>query len=510
VIACKVSDFTINPGCIDVSIEDEDGNRIPNSLDPDEPVTLKAKFNVPQSLATEDEDFYDSFSLLVNGKKTEIDVTDAAKRGTGSDAEYTVSTNISDYEGADTLTVQAFGNSVVGTEFTSTACLRELTVEQVQAPSCSSIDISTVEEGSSTRVDSLTLETAGVDSVTSLVAKFTVGSTNKVLTTENIASKYLDGTVLLDKAFLYNDSNFTGSDDFAVLDSETNELDIAAVLTVNGTEIDSDACVLSEKINSDEPTDETPGEETPSEEEPEEEDPDDPSQSGDTSSFSVTKSANLQCVERTSPDNVVSFTITVTNGDSAYEDISSIVDKLPLGFSYVDSSTTINGSAVADADFVTVDEVGGAEEITWETEDGWSVNTNDTLTIAYQALVTEDALSGDNLNEVIVVPVNTPVDPDSVRTEVSVEVAQSCTAPETAIDSTTAKLILAVFIILFGAAFYTTSAGSTLSEKLAGSKATQGIYKGAQMAGWKVMNPRKYFEQKTIDKLEKKRKSSRS
>jgi uncharacterized repeat protein (TIGR01451 family) len=510
VIACKVPEFTLTPGCIDIAVENADGERIPNSVDPDEDLTLKATFNVPQNLSTEEGDFYDSFSLLVNGEKSEIDVTEAVKRGTGSDVEYTVSTNVTDLGTADTLTLQAFGSSVVGTDFTSGACLRELTVNQVQAPSCSALDISTIEEDNETRVNELTLQTAGVDDVETVVAKFTVGSSDKVLTTENLASKYLAGTILLDKAFLYNDANFTGDEDFSVLDSETDEIEVAAVLTVNGTEIDSDACTASEEIEGSEPTD-NPGEE-PNEEDPDEEDPDEPSDGDDTSAFSVAVSAGgLQCVERTSPDNVVTYTITVTNGDSAFEDVASIVNKLPLGFSYVDGSSIINGVAVADNDFVDVEEVGAAEQITWQTDDGWSVDADDDLTVQFQAIVTADALSGDNLNEVVVIPVNTPADPDSVRTEIAVEVAQNCGTPETALlDSTTARLVLAVFIILFGAAFYSTTAGTVLSEKLAGSKATQKIYKGAQMAGWRVTNPKKYFEQKTIDKLEKKKRSSRS
>lgn len=509
IIACKISEFTLTPGCIDISIENDEGERISNFVEPEESIKLKATFNVPQNLSAENTDFYDSFSFLINGEKREVDVTDASKSGAGSDAEYTVSTDITDLGTADTLTVQAFGSSVVGTEFTSGACLRELDVNQVQAPSCSELEVSTVEEDGVTKVDQLTLQTAGVKNVDTLVAKFTLGTSDKVLMTKDISSKYLSGTVLLDKAFLYDSDNFTGSDDFSVLDAETSNLDIAAVLSVNGELIDSDACVVSEEINPDEPTD-NPSEPTDNPDE-EEEEPDEPTDGEETSSFTVSTSANLQCVERTSPDNIVTYTITVTNTDTSFEDVASVVNKLPLGFSYVEGSSIINGSAVDDDDFVDVQEVGEAEQVTWTTDDGWSVENGDELTLSFQALAGSTALSGDNLNEVVVVPVNTPVNPDAVRTEVSIEVAQSCDAPETALfDTTTTRLILAVFIILFGAAFYSTSAGAVLSEKLAGSEATQRIYKGAQMAGWKVTDPKKYFEQKTIDKLEKKKRSNRS
>ncbi len=511
IVSCPVSNFPVNPGCINVSIEDEDGLKLAGSVAKDQAKKVKATFNIPQGISSSGDDFYESFSFLINGERKDIDILDAVKKGSGTDTEYEVSVDVPDYSSANKLTIQAFGKSVVGQEHTSIACIRELSITQQQAPSCSALDI-TIEKDDTgtTRVKEMTIEASGLGDVTEIVAKFTIGSSNTVVTTNDISSNYLDGTILLDEEFLYNSANFTGSDSFAILDTETNKIDVAVELTVNGDSINSAACVTSERIESSEENEEGVGGGNNEEEEEEEEEEEVGSGNTTTSNFTVKKESSRQCVARTSPQNLLTYTITVNNADTDAEIISSIVDKLPLGFKYVTSSTTINNTAIADENLVQISTVGQAQQITWATQNGWSLNAGQNMVITYKAEVESSALNGQALNEVVVIPANTPATPSSVRTEVSIQVAQSCTAPETSVfDSTIAKIVAGALIVLFGAAFYASSTGYSVSKKLAGSPVTQGVYRAAQMFNWKITNPRKFFEEKSISKIEKKRRSNR-
>lgn len=516
VVGCQMQTFPINPGCIDVSIENDQGKRLAGTVDTVSAKKVRATFNIPQSLSSTDAEFYESFSFLINGERTEIDVIDAVKRGSGTDTEYTVSMDLPSYADSDKLIVQAFAKSVVSDEVTSPACLRELTVTQQQAPSCSALDITLEKDGTgTTRVKEMTIDTSGLNDVDTLEARLTVGSGNTVLTTKDISSKYLSGTILLDEAHLYNSANFTEGQSLSILDSETSKIDVSAVLIVNGQEILSEACVTSERIESSSPDEEeNPSQPNGGEDDDDEDDDTDPEQQpgeGTTSNFSVAKNASRQCVARTSPQNVLTYTVTVSNDDTDTEKITSIVDKLPLGFKYVSSSSSINGISVLDANFVQVATVGQAQQITWTTADGWPLTAGQKMTVTYRAEVEANALNGKALNEVVVIPANTPATPSSVRTEVEVTVSQSCTAPETSVfDSTLARITAGVLVVAFGVAFYASSTGYSLSSKLAGSPITQGLYKAAQMTGWRVTNPRKFFEEKSISRIERKRKANRS
>ncbi len=508
IIKCEIATgFSASPGCIDLSLQNSSGNIITNEISPDQSAKVSATFNVPQTLATDDTDFYKSFSIVVNGERTNLDVTDVAKTGSGKTAIYTASTDLTDLGDSDTLTLQAFGSSVVGTEYTSSACLRELKVTQSQVPICRTLDVSVDVVNDIPKVDELTIETSSLGDVETLSVEFTLGDSDVKASTKDLTSKYLAGTVLLDQDFLYSSSNFTTNNNFSELDDSTNSVDLSAVLIVNGESIDSDACTTSEKFTTVSPSDDVDPDQVVDGDDEEEEDPDvDPDQVADPSAFMTSKDADIACIERTAPNNEAVYTITITNDDDAFQDIASIVDKLPLGFEYVEESTEINGVAVDDVDYLTVTTVGSSQQLTWETEDGWSVASEADMTITYTAIATADALTGDALNEVVVTPANTPTDPDSLRAEVSIDVAQSCTAPETGLfDDTQGRIIFSVMVIVFGAIFAKTGFGIAFSEKLAGNSMYMGMYKTAQMFGWKLTDPRRYFEERSISKIEKKR-----
>jgi len=530
ILSCRLETFSSNPGCLDISIEDSEGKRIGDSIFPEDSITLNAKFNIPEILSSPDQEYYESYYFVVNGSKIDADKDSAEVSGGGTDREFSISTQITDYEDADTLTVQAFADSISGNTVTSEACLRELPIVKSRTASCTDItfDIS-LDSEDKVSIDEIAVEASRINveenPIQSLAIKFTVGSAETELTTKDLVDMILDEedpTILIfDKDFLYDSDNFTGENNFSVLDDEQSSLDIKAEIILNGEAIDSDACLASEEIPDRTPTDTTDDDTDVDKDDTDDDDSDtdedddtetsDTDETGETSNFTVTKEASLQCVEREDGSNSLDYTITIKNEDTTYEDITSIKDKLPLGFTYTEESTTINSEAVTDSEYVTVTDVGNSQEIVWQAEDGWSVNSDDTLEIKFSAVVTENALTGDNLNEVIVTPLNTPADDETLRTEVSVEVSQNCneseTVPDTAIfDNTVAKLVLGISVLILGGLFYYTNSGNSITEKLMYSGPAVKVYRTFRLFGLKPTDPRKYFEEKTVEEIERKKK----
>jgi fimbrial isopeptide formation D2 family protein len=508
ILGCEVANFSANPGCIDVAITNSENERLAEGVSPDEAITVKAVFTQPSTVSNTEEDYYTAFSFTLNGEKVEVDKSSAEITGQGGDKRYTVSTQVDDYKGAEKLTVQAFGTSVTSSEVTSTACLRTVSVNQPKVASCTAIDVNLTSGNENPKVDDVWLDLSLVEEPKSVAVKFKLGSSGTVITTKDSLSQLVDGTVIFDNDFLYNTDNFTSSNSFAILNSETSKYDIEAVVVIDGNEIDSEACTTSVTLPSRTPTDEDPNDEDP---DPSDEDPDpsdeDPSdeEPSVTSSFLTSKAASRQCVERVAPNNSVKYTIEIENTDSGYQDVLSIKDKLPLGFTYVAGSTEIDGTAVTDDSVVTVTTVGSTQEIVWQRSGGWSIEDDSSMVITFNATATADALTGANLNEVVITPVNTPEDATTLRAEVSITVAQSCTAPQTGlIDSNIAKALLGLMIIGLATLFYRSQLGDKYSEKIATSNA----YTGVKLFGLKLTEPRKYFEEKSIHEIEKKRKKT--
>lgn len=246
------------------------------------------------------------------------------------------------------------------------------------------------------------------------------------------------------------------------------------------------------------------------------------SSGGATSNFTVSKTGP-RCFERVSPSNVGTFTITIRNTDTDAELIRSFKDKLPLGFTYVAGSSRINGTAVADSGVVTTNTVGSSQEITWAQTDGWSIAAGGNIVVTFRATATTSAITGQNQNEVVLDPLNTPVTAANIRTEYVFTVASDCTTPDTGLfDSTEAKIGLGLIALIIGITFYYTSFGANVSENLAATgvaksavkisgkvgsatkKANSSIKDKARMLLLKAAYPNKYFEEKTIRKSRKK------
>lgn len=512
---CEVQEFSANPGCIDVAVTNSENERLAEGISPEETATLKAVFTQPSTFVDSDQDYYSAFSFTVNGEKIEIDKENAEISGEGGDKRYTVSTDISDYKGAEKLTIQAFGTSVSNSDVTSSACLRTISVNQPKISSCTSIDVNLTEIDEEPKVDDIWLDLDLVTPPQSIAVKFTIGSDSTTLTTTDSLTQFVDGTLIFDNDFLYNTDNFTSSNSFEVLDSETSKYDISAQVIVDGNEIDSESCVTSVDLPSREPTEEEPEptDEEPEEEEPTEEEPEPTDEEPEeeeptvTSSFVTSNSASRLCVERVAPNNIVEYTIEIENTDSTSQDIVSVKNKLPLGFTYVAGSTEIDGEAVLDTSVVDVTTVGSTQEIVWQQTEDWSVEDGESMIIVFNATATSTALTGTNLNEVVVTPLNIPDDDTTLRASASVTVSQSCSAPQTGIlDNNIAKAVIGLMIIALAAVFYRSQFTDRYTEKVLSSDTYKDIDKGIKLFGLRLTEPMKYFEEKSLHSLEKKMK----
>ncbi len=78
----------------------------------------------------------------------------------------------------------------------------------------------------------------------------------------------------------------------------------------------------------------------------------------DKSQFTVTKAVEQSCIERVDGMDSATYTITVNNGKTTPDSLTSIKDKLPLGFVYIVNSSILNGTATPDSGLVTVNQIG--------------------------------------------------------------------------------------------------------------------------------------------------------
>lgn len=218
-----------------------------------------------------------------------------------------------------------------------------------------------------------------------------------------------------------------------------------------------------------------------------------------TSDITVTKTADVTCVERIAPTNAITFTITIRNNDTDSEEIVTVKDKLPLGFTYTPASTLINGAAQSDS-IVTVIVTGDTQEITWDPTTNFALSASESLIIQFDAIAGDAALSGSRTNEVVVTPLNTPVDAAALRTELVFTVASNCSNPDTGLlDSLASRVAVGLITIMMAVLFYKSENSITVSENLAGSVAYKKSTRNAKLFGLKLTSPREYFEEKFKD-----------
>jgi len=315
------------------------------------------------------------------------------------------------------------------------------------------------------------------------------GSYLPLTAVDGITSEPEKGTLTMSKLDLYDPNNFS-SESFNILNSHIGDLEITAEVFQNDISIGS--ATTSVKFI-----------DTSQQEQPEE-----PITDDDKSHFLATKTVAQSCLERTEGSNTAIYTISVKNNKTVTDSITSIKDKLPLGFTYVADSSSINGTSTTDTGIVTVTTIGQSQEVVWQPSTPWSVDSNGTLTIAFSAIVTSNTITGQNLNEIIVNPVEIPLDQATLRSQVYVIVAQDCEniteeeeeIPQTGIfDSFVVRISLGMLILLTGWLVYTRPEGNVISETILNSR----MYGEYEHAKNRVINPKKYFEEKILRKKSK-------
>lgn len=157
------------------------------------------------------------------------------------------------------------------------------------------------------------------------------------------------------------------------------------------------------------------------------------------------------CVERMSPNNLATFTITVRNQGTGATTINSVEDALPQGFTYTAGTTLVNGAAVADT-FVTTVNVGSSQKITFAPPSGqsaWNLASGQALTIRFTSTAGSNAITGTNTNQVVVNPEGRAAI-DNIT--FSFEVAQTCVPVTGVFDDP--RVIIAVSAVLIIFAMY--------------------------------------------------------
>ncbi len=466
--------------CENMILKDQDGRIITGRIQPTDEINVEATF---------DKSTYTDYSFKVNTETIIPDNVEGNK----------ITKKVTDFEGVNSVEIIATAKDAQGEQINSIVCRRVVDLQTGVGTTVTGMTALTEQQSDGkSKVSNLTVSVGQLSSE-NVKIRFSFSPTFTTLTAnDGILIESAKGTISMSKLDLYDTNNFT-ADSFNVLNSHLGELTITAEVFVDDANIGSASTKVEFKNTSVTPTD--PTDEEPTDEEPIAE--------GDKSNFSVTKSVAQACVERTVGNNLAAYTITVRNNRSVADSISYVKDKLPLGFVYSAESTTVNGSSVADSTIVTVTPIGDTQEIVWQPSTPWSVAANGLLTITFESTASANAIPGQNLNEVIVNPVEIPLDPETLRTEVAITVALDCEniteeeateTPSTGIfDSFAVRILFGVAILLTGWLIYVRPEGNILSEKILNSK----LYGEMQYNSYKVTNPRKYFEEKTLRKKSK-------
>lgn len=475
-LTCPISTIT-DTRCAEMVIKDADGKVVTGNISSDEKITIEATFDSQ----------YVNHKFYVNNESSDPDSTSADG--------LTITKTLSGFS-SSTLSIYAAATDGTGEQITSTLCKRVLNVEQKTSSVVSNLTASTRIADGVFKVSELVLAAGNLTGKETLhiifsfeTEKSTDSFTNLKMTKGFVvdASK---GTITILETDLYNADNFSTGKSFSILDNYQGTLTITAELRNDTSSIGEQSVELrfpnAEEIAKNEAS------------------------ATEEANFTVTTSSDITCVERVSPDNIVNFTVTVTNSSASTQLVNSVKDKLPLGFVYTTGSTKVNGVVSDDA---IVTNVGSTQELVWSVTGGWSLASNQSILITFEAQAGANALTGANLNEVVITPEQIPTDPDSLSFALSISVQQDCDNPTSSttgsgstpttglFDSTLSRIVVGLVAIVIGWFIYNRPLGKVVVKKFVDSDA----YRGAEMASWRVFKPRKYFEEKALKKMGTKR-----
>lgn len=478
---CQLTNIT-DLRCTEMSIKDGQGKIVTGKIKATDEIVIEAEFDKGEYL---DQEF------VINNESIQPDLV--------SQDKLTIKKTISNLGNNTTLNIVAQAKDINGNQINSPVCRRLIDIDQEGASNVSGLQIQTRSVDTSLKISRIKITAGNIEDSEKLTLTFSFDDNDysTLIMTDGFTTDATKGEIEIVEQDLYDINNFSNKRSFSILTGHEGEIEITATVKDDGISLGSATRSITFPTVEDDSED---GEETT------------------PSNFTVTKNADIECVERIAPENDIQFTLNARNNSTVAQSITSVKDKLPLGFTYIANSSEINGVDVTDASYVTVTNVGSSQEVVWSKDDNWSVNPNQSLTITFRALAGSSALTGDNQNEVIITPIQIPSDPSSLRTTLTIDVQQDCdnpvaddddddddeNTPQTGIfDSIVTKLILGIITITFGWYLYSKPAGRVMVEKLINS----GFYKGAEMTTWKIFRPKKYFEEKLMSKIQKKKKS---
>jgi uncharacterized repeat protein (TIGR01451 family) len=210
------------------------------------------------------------------------------------------------------------------------------------------------------------------------------------------------------------------------------------------------------------------------------------------------------CVERVAPNNIATFSITVTNTGTTATVINEVEDALPQGFTYNANTTFINGVAVNDS-YVTTVNSGTSQKVTFAPPAGqtpWTLNPQQVMTITFSTTATGNAVTGINTNRVVVVPEGDDAI-DNITWQF--EVAQTCN-PETGIfDEPMIVFGLSGVLVVFGLYLLYAPSGDKFLQKF--GNVGQGLRKKVAVSiDEKTIqtNKKKQFEKGLLKKMKRK------
>lgn len=474
--SCNVKILT-DARCNSMIIKNQDDEVVTGRISSSDTITVTAQFD----------NQYTSPKFKINNEDIEADSVSGVK----------IVKEITDFEGLSSVEIVATATDEKGEIINSPVCRRIIDIVQEGESNVGSVVIQTSQEDTSTKISEVLVNVGNLPEDTSNISlKFAFdGSFPDLLMTDGFDVDTTRGRITAFVENLYNEENFSG-DSFSILDNGQGDIEVTVSVLNETSSLGSAKTEIT--LVTDEQTDT---------------DTDTDTDTVTESNFSVSKISNNSCVERVSPYNTATFTVTIQNSNTATDFIETVTDKLPLGFTYVEGSTRINGTGVADNEYLKVTTVGETQELVWEDTSPWSVASNGSLTIQYTALAGESALTGENQNEVVVTPVQIPSDTNSLRTELVITVAQDCdedvevtddtptTNPQTGIfDTTLGRLGVGLVLIVLGWVVYRRPEGLKLAEKMLGTSA----YQSLEMTTFKIFNPKRYFEEKILRKRKSK------
>lgn len=467
---CQLSTIS-DTRCNSMTITDKDGKIVTGKIDSTNQLNIEADFDKE----------YTGYSFSINNEPTDPDVI--------SQNKLTIKKTITDLSTSSAINIVATATASDGTQIKSPICQRLIEVTQPSVSTVSNMQITTRQDNSQTKVSSIKISTGALSSSSDVKIDFTFGSSfNELIMTKGFTIDSTSGAIEIVEQDLYTASNFSSSNSFSELDGYSGTLTVKAEVFVSNSTIGSATQTATFTKSSDNNTDDT---------------------TTVASSFTVTNTSAQTCVERITPSNTNQYTINVTNKSTASQNITSVTDKLPLGFVYTAGSTKINNVNVTDSNYVTATTTGDTQELVIAKTGGWTLSANQTLTIVFGVTAGSAALTGDNLNEVVVTPEQIPTDPTTLRTSVNITVAQDCDNPNNNTDNTPVtglfdsiifKVIIGLTVVALGWYIYTKPQGQLIAAKVVNSDA----FKSTELNTWRIFKPKKYFEEVVVQKSKRK------